>query len=48
MYYWFYVLVLEGDKFFIEVFFEVKIVNYLFEEENLNRGKFSFGDFKEI
>ena len=46
--YWFHVLVSEGDKFLTEASFEVKIANHSLEEENLNRGKFSFGDFKEI
>ncbi|RMX48386.1 hypothetical protein pdam_00024923, partial [Pocillopora damicornis] len=36
------------DKFLTEASFEVKIAKHSLEEENLNWGKFSFGDFKEI
>ncbi|PFX25168.1 hypothetical protein AWC38_SpisGene10183 [Stylophora pistillata] len=46
--YWFHVLVLEGDKFLTEAFFEVQISNHSHAEENSNWSNLNFGEFTKI
>lgn len=46
--FWFYVVVLEDEKFFNEVFFKVEIFFWMFEKRKFDLSEFKFDEFESV